>query len=86
VEVAATRLEAQAILDGKRVDLLISESHDGMGALWLWLEAQWRHRKWRYLLLSTSNHDLGTLGEKPWVIGRLYKPYPLDDLVKALAD
>jgi hypothetical protein len=86
MDVAATRQEAQAILSEKRVDLLISESHDVAGALWMWLEAQWRQRKFRYLLLSTANHDLGSLGEKPWVIGRLYKPYPLDDLIKAIEE
>jgi len=86
VEVAAGRQEAEIILAEKRVDLLISESHDGLGDLWLWFTAQWQQRRLRYLLLSTSSHEPGSLAECPWVIGTLYKPYPSDDLVKAIED
>jgi hypothetical protein len=86
IEGAATRQEAQTALANHRVDLLISESHDAVGDLWLWLAAKWEHRRCRYLLLSTSNHDPSPLVGKPWVIGRLYKPYPVQDLVKAIED
>lgn len=79
-----TRQEAQALLAERSVDLLITETHDPMGHLWLWLESKWEHRQCRYVLLSCSSHDLGPLAEKPWVIGRLYKPYPMEELLQVL--
>jgi len=84
IDVAATREEAQAILDTIRVDLLISESHDAAGELWPWLEVNWKSRRCRYVLVSASNHDPGPLTGKPWIIGRLYKPYPLDELTRVI--
>jgi len=84
LEVAATREEAEGILAQHRVDLLISEGQDGVGELWAWLEGQWDARHCHYVLISTSIHDSGPLADKPWVIGRLYKPYPLEELVRSL--
>ncbi len=84
VAAAATRVEAEAALAAGTVDLLITESHDEAGDLGPWIESGWEQRRYRYTLVSTSNHDLGTLAGKPWVIGRLYKPYPMDELLKAL--
>jgi hypothetical protein len=86
IDVAATREEAQTLLDEKRVDLLISESQDPGGDLWEWIEQAWRHRRCRYALLSTSNHDPGPLTGKPWVIGRLFKPYPVEALIRIIKD
>lgn len=82
---AAHRAEAEAILADASVDLVISESHDGDGELWDWLEAAWKRRAFRYLLLSTSDHDPGPLTGRPWLIGRLLKPYPPERLAKLLA-
>jgi hypothetical protein len=64
----------------------VSESHDDLGSLWPWLEAKWAHRRCRYLLLSTASHDPGPLSGRPWVIGRLHKPYPLEELARAIQD
>ena len=81
---AANRPEAEALLEKGPVDLLVTELQDEGGDLGAWLEAGWSQRRFRYVLLSTANHDLGGLGEKPWVIGRLYKPYPVEELLKAV--
>jgi hypothetical protein len=86
VVVASRREEADAILAEGGVDLVISESHDAAGELWTWLEAAWRQRAFRYLLLSTSDHDPGPLTGRPWLIGRLLKPYPPDRLARIIAD
>lgn len=86
VSVAATRLEAQGILTEQRVDLIISESHDERGDLWPWLRGKWQHRRCRYLLLSTSRHDHEPLTGIPWLIGTLYKPFPMEELLRVLAD
>lgn len=86
VVAAASRQEAETILAQGPVDLVISESHDGAGELWLWMEAAWKRRAFRYLLLSTSDHDPGPLTGRSWLIGRLLKPYPPDRLAKVIAD
>lgn len=86
VAAAAGRQEAEAILAGGFIDLVISESHDGAGELWAWLETAWKRRAFRYLLLSTSDHEPGPLTGRSWLIGRLLKPYPPDRLVKVIAD
>lgn len=86
VAVAATRLEAQALLAEQSVDLIISEIHDERGDLWPWLRGKWQHRRCRYLLLSTSRHDHGPLTGTPWLIGTLYKPFPMEELLRVLAD
>jgi hypothetical protein len=80
----ATRKEAEAALSENSVDLLISESLDGEGDLRLWFEELWQQRRWHYMLLSTANHDLGSLAQNPWVIGKLYKPYVPEDLVRII--
>ena len=80
----ATRQEAEALLADDPVDLLITESQDECGELGPWVESEWGQRRIRYVLMSTASHYLGSLKGKPWVIGQLYKPYPLDELVKAL--
>ena len=86
VAAAAGRQEAEAVLAGGFIDLIISESHDGAGELWAWLEAAWKRRAFRYLLLSTSDHEPGPLTGRSWLIGRLLKPYPPDRLAKVIAD
>jgi hypothetical protein len=81
---ADSRRSAEALLEGNPVDLLIAESHDAEGELADWLEATWTRRACRYVLLSTSSHDIKALADKPWIIGRLFKPYPIEELQKVL--
>lgn len=84
VVLAHGRKEAEAALLACAVDLVISESQDAEGDLVGWLERMWTQRRCRYVLASTANHDLPGLADKPWVIGRLYKPYPIEDLQQAI--
>ena len=81
---AASRQEAEAALARGPVDLLLTESKDDQGDLAAWLEAQWAQRRCRYALVSASSRDLGTLAKAPWVIGTLFKPYPLEQVTRAL--
>ncbi len=80
----SSQQEAEAAITASPVDLLLTESHDLTGDLSTWILRKWEMRRCRYVLLSTSSHDLGTLMDQPWVIGRLYKPYPIEELVKAI--
>ncbi len=84
VATAADRWEAEGILVAGPVDLLISEHKDPDGLLIPWLTRGWETRRFRYVLISTAEHDLGNLTEQPWIIGRLYKPYPMEELVKVV--
>jgi HEAT repeat protein len=81
---AASREEAEAILDRQQVDLLLTESHDGAGDLTPWLEQQWNLNRCRHAIVSTSNRDIGDLAQAPWVIAVLFKPYQMDQVIQAL--
>lgn len=81
---AGNRQEAASILETGNVDLVLTESHDAEGEMGTWLESCWNQQRFRYVLLSTSNRDLGTLGEVPWLLGALFKPYPTEQLLRAL--
>ena len=82
VREAGTRSEAAALLTERPVDLLISEQADAAGDLRPWLKMQCETRRCRLVLLSTAARD--TLSGEPWLLGVLYKPYPPDQLLKAL--
>ena len=81
---AGTREEAGAILEQGPVDLMLTESHDAGGDLSEWLAAQWDRQRFKLALLSTSSRDVGALAEVPWLVGALFKPYPTEQLLKAL--
>ena len=86
IAVVSDRNEAGIALGKGPVDLILSESQDPQGDLGPWLELQWEQRRCAWVLLSSASHDLGTLAGKPWVIGRLYKPYPLSELAQAIEE
>ena len=81
---AGTRQEAEAILARNPVDLLLTESQDAGGDLAPWLEQQWAQGRCRCALVSTSSRDIGGLSGAAWVIGILFKPYPLEQVIRAL--
>jgi CheY-like chemotaxis protein len=81
---ASSRQEAAKLLDQTAVDLVLTESQDGEGDLGEWLETLWSQRRFRQALFSTSNRDLGELAEATWVMGTLFKPYPPEQLLRAL--
>jgi hypothetical protein len=66
------------------VDLVLTESHDPDGYLGPWLESLWNQQRFRHVLLSTSNRDLGSMADVPWLLGILFKPYPAEQLLRAL--
>lgn len=83
VQGTTQRGEAEKLLGANAPDLVISEREEGGNDLVEWLEDQWQKGRFRYALLSTSRRDpLGI--EAPWIIGTLYKPYPMETLVQAL--
>nr|WP_320133039.1 hypothetical protein [uncultured Holophaga sp.] len=84
VRECGNRQEAEAALRSQPVDLLLTESADAEGELSSWIEAQWDQRRIQYALLSTATRDAGPLADSPWVLGALFKPYPLDQLLKIL--
>lgn len=81
---AGSRQEAEATLEQGAVDLIITESQDAEGELGPWLQSLWDHQRFRHVLLSTSNRDLGGMADVPWLLGTLFKPYPNDQLLRAL--
>ncbi len=81
---AGNRQEAGAILEQGTVDLIISESQDAEGELGSWLQPLWERQRFRLALLSTSNRDLGGMADVPWLLGTLFKPYPNEQLLRAL--
>lgn len=82
VREAASRSEAEPLLEERPVDLLLSEQNDAAGDLRPWLKQQCEARRCRQVLLSTAARDTGP-GE-PWLLGVLYKPYTPEQLLKAL--
>ena len=81
---AGSRLEAEAVLARRPVDLVLTESKDAEGDLAPWLERQWTQHLYRYAIVSTSSRDIGDLAQAAWVVGILFKPYPLEQVVQAL--
>ena len=81
---AGSRQEAEAALEAGPVDLLLTESKDAEGDLAGWLEQQWQQNRCRNAMVSTSSRDIGDLARSPWVIGVLFKPYPLEQVLRAL--
>ncbi|WP_306590869.1 HEAT repeat domain-containing protein [Geothrix sp. 21YS21S-4] len=79
---AGSRTEAAPLLEAQPVDLLISEQTDPAGDLRPWLKAQWEAHHCRHVLLSTAARD--TAPGEPWILDVLYKPYPPEQLLKAL--
>lgn len=84
LEEAGGRREAEAILARRPVDLVLCETKDADGDLETWLEEQRAQGRFRFALLSSSNRDLGTLRDRPWVVGALFKPYPTEQVLQAL--
>ena len=82
VREAASRMEAAPMLSEHPADLLISEQTDSMGDLRPWLKMQIETRRCRQILLSTAARD--TSPSEPWLMGKLYKPYTAEALLKAL--
>lgn len=81
---AASRQEASVLLEQGAVDLILTESHDADGELGPWLETCWEQQRCRYVLFSTSHRDLDPLTDAPWLLGTLLKPYPTEQLLRAL--
>jgi CheY-like chemotaxis protein len=81
---AADRREAEALLAAGPVDLLLTEMQDDQGDMAVWIEKAWDQRQCRYVLLSASNHNPGFLSGRAWVLGRLYKPYPMEEIARAI--
>jgi hypothetical protein len=81
---AGSRQEAETILAQRPVDLLLTESKDAEGDLAVWLEQQWSLNRCRTAIVSTSSRDIGDLAQTAWVIGILFKPYPLEQVIQAL--
>jgi hypothetical protein len=46
-----------------------------------WLQSMWDKHLMRYVHICTSNRDLSKLGEPPWLVGVLYKPFPMEKLM-----
>ena len=84
LEEAASRQEAEAILARRPVDLLLTETKDADGDLTPWAVQQWERNLTRWAIVSTANRDLGELSQAPWVIAVLFKPYPLEQALRAL--
>jgi hypothetical protein len=84
LEEAGNRQEAEAVLARRPVDLLLTESQDAEGELGPWLEQQWTRNRCQLALVSTANRDVGELARAPWVLGTLYKPYALDQVLQTL--
>jgi len=79
-----TKEEAEAMLKETNADLLISECIEPDGGLLNWLQTLWEKKMFKYLYICTSKHDLSDLGEPPWLIGVLYKPFPMEKLLENL--
>lgn len=84
IQEAGSRVEAEALLGTAPVDLLITETQDDKGDLSPWLEQQWNQGRCRAVLFSASSRDLGPLSEATWVEGTLFKPYPMEQLLRAI--
>ena len=81
---ASNRREAEAHLAEHPVDLLLTESKDAEGELAEWMVQQWQQNRCRHALVSASSRDIGDLAGTPWVIGVLFKPYALEQVIQVL--
>jgi hypothetical protein len=79
---ASSQEEAEKLMDVTATDLLISEYITSNGEMMQWLQGMWEKHKLQYVYLCTSNHDLSKLGEPPWLIGVLHKPFPMEKLIE----
>ena len=86
VREAGNKIEAENLLKVSDVDLLISECIDTDSGLLEWFDSMWENNKIKYVYLCTSNHDVSSLGEPPWLIGVLHKPFPVDKLLDDIKD
>jgi hypothetical protein len=77
------RSEAEKMLRSEPVDLVITEREEGGTDLVAWLLDQWNQERLRYALVSTSHRDPLSV-EAPWIIGTLFKPYPMEQLIHSL--
>ena len=84
VREAGTHAEAEALLAAQPVDLLLSEQMETGTDLRPWLQAQVEARHCRWVLLSTASRDPAPEGSEGWLMGILHKPYPPEQLLKAL--
>lgn len=84
VREAGTHTEAGDLLDAQPVDLLLSEQMETGLDLRPWLQAQVESRRCRWVLLSTASRDPAPEGSESWLMGILHKPYPPEQLLKAL--
>ncbi len=84
VREAGTHAEAGDLLAAQSVDLLLSEQMETGTDLRPWLQAQVESRRCRWVLLSTASRDPAPEGSEGWLMGILHKPYPPEQLLKAL--
>jgi hypothetical protein len=84
VREAGTHTEAGDLLEAQPVDLLLSEQMETGLDLRPWLQAQVERRRCRWVLLSTASRDPAPEGSESWLMGILHKPYPPEQLLKAL--
>jgi hypothetical protein len=76
-------MEAEQMLASSSADLVVTEREEGGADLVAWLQDQWQHERFRYAIISTSRRDPLDV-DAPWIIGTLYKPYPMEQLLQAL--
>jgi DNA-binding NtrC family response regulator len=82
VREASSKDEADGLLKESKFDLMIAECVEEGGKLLGWLQSAWDQNKVKYVYLCTSNRDLSGIGEPPWLIGTLYKPFPMEKLLE----
>jgi hypothetical protein len=86
VREAGGRAEAENLLNEAPAGLLISECADAEGVIQGWFQSIWEKDLIKYVYLCTSTRDLARLGEPPWLIGTLYKPFSMEKLIEDLKD
>jgi len=86
VREASSKEEADGMLKDSKCDLMIAECVEEGGKLLGWLQSAWDQNKVKYVYLCTSNRDLSGIGEPPWLIGTLYKPFPMEKLLEELTN
>ncbi len=84
VREAGSHAEAGSLLEAQPVDLVLSEQMEAGTDLRPWLRAQCEARRCRWVLLSTASRDPAPEGSESWLLGILHKPYPPEQLLKAL--
>jgi len=86
VREAGSKEEAENLLAETKVDLLITECMGTGDELLKWLQPMWEKNLFKYAHLCTSIHDLAEFGEPSWLIGTLYKPFPMEKLLENLKE